>query len=208
MTSILDIAHITLLETIRETIISMGGPATKGTLMRRALRIAEELPEVDYESLDAWEEAVNAQTHPITRIEGVAVRDGSIFTLPQCPFAMSIKTYNELYGGLPKEYSKIVEEYNKPGRFTRELMVGYGSGVSPFCCIHQPFRSAGGKKIKVGGKDVQIIQLGCKGGDGKKVVSEELCQVAGVEPETVLKHLDNGMCVYTVKTIEDEEPAK
>ena len=208
MTSILDIAHITLLETIRETIISMGGPATKGTLMRRALRIAEELPEVDYESLDAWEEAVNAQTHPITRIEGVAVRDGSIFTLPQCPFAMSIKTYNELYGGLPKEYSKIVEEYNKPGRFTRELMVGYGSGVSPFCCIHQPFRSAGGNKIKVNGKQVQIIQLGCKGGDGKKVVSEELCQIAGVDTETVLKHLDNGMCVYTVKTIEDEEPAK
>lgn len=41
MTDILDIAHITLLETFRETVINMGGPATKGTLMRRALRIAE-----------------------------------------------------------------------------------------------------------------------------------------------------------------------
>lgn len=200
MTDILDIAHITLLETFRETVINMGGPATKGTLMRRALRIAEQLPEAEYEDLDEWEDAVKAQTHPITRIEGVAVRDGFIFTLPQCPFAKSIKTYNELYGGLPSEYSQIVEEYNKPGRFTGDLKVGYGSGVSPFCAIHQPFRSAGGKKITVGGEPIQIIQLGCKGGDGKKVVSEELCQNAGVNPETVTKYLDNGMCVYMVQT--------
>lgn len=162
----------------------------------------QNLPEAEYADLDEWEDAVKAQTHPITRIEGVAVRDGFIFTLPVCPFAKSIKTYNELYGGLPAEYSTIVEEYNKPGRFTGDLMVGYGSGVSPFCAIHQPFRSAGGKKITVGGEQIQIIQLGCKGGDGKKVVSEELCQNAGVDPETVTEHLDNGMCVYMVKTTE------
>ncbi len=208
MTSILDIAHITLLETIRETIVSMGGPATKGTLMRRAIRIAEELPKVEYESLDAWEEAVNAQTHPITRIEGVAIRDGAIFTLPQCPFASSISTYKELFQGMPEEYSQIVAEYNKPGRFTNELRVGYGSGVSPFCAIHQPFRSAAGKKIKVGGNDIQVIQLGCKGGDGKKSVSDELCQIAGVNPETVEKHLDNGMCVYMVKILEQDQSLK
>ncbi|MGB9978789.1 hypothetical protein [Methanobacterium sp.] len=204
MKSILDIAHITLLETIRETIINMGGPATKGTLMRRAINIAKELPEVEYESLDAWEDAVNDQTHPITRIEGVSIRDGTIFTLPQCPFASSISTYKELFQGMPEEYSQIVTEYNKPGRFTNELMVGYGSGVSPFCAIHQPFRSAAGKKIKVAGNDIHIIQLGCKGGDGKKSVSNELCEIAGVSRETVEEHLDNGMCVYMVKVLEQE----
>jgi hypothetical protein len=203
--SILDIAHITLLETLRETIVNMGGPATKGTLMRRALSIAEELPSEEYDSLDAWEEAVKDQTHPITRIEGNAVRDGSIFTLPVCPFAQSIKTYKELYHGMPEEYAQIVEEYNKPGRFTRELMVGYGSGVSPFCAIHQPFRSAASRKIKVGGDHIQVIQLGCKGGDGKKCVSDELCQIAGINRETVENHLDDGMCIYIVKTLEDEE---
>lgn len=204
MTSILDIAHITLLETIRETIINMGGPATKGTLMRRAIRISEQLPEAEYESLEEWEEAVNAQTHPITRIEGVAVRDGTIFTLPQCPFASSIKTYNELYGSMPEEYPQIVEEYNKPGRFTENLMVGHGSGVSPFCALHQPFRSAAGKKIKVDGKNIQVIQLGCKGGDGKKVISDELCEIGEIERDTVEKHLDEGMCVYMVKILDSE----
>lgn len=204
MTSILDIAHITLLETIRETIISMGGPATKGTLMRRAINIAEQLPEFDYESLDAWEDAVNDQTHPITRIEGLAIRDGFIFTLPQCPFALSIKTYKELSENLPEEYSQIVEEYNKPSRFTDELMVGHGSGVSPFCAIHQPLRSAAGKKIKIGGNDIQVIQLGCNGGDGKKSISGDLCQIAEVDCKTVEKHLDNGMCVYMVKILEND----
>lgn len=204
MTSILDIAHITLLETIRETIISMGGPATKGTLMRRAVNIAEQLPEVDYDSLDAWDDAVKAQTHPITRIEGPAIRHGSIFTLPQCPFAQSIKTYKELSENLPEEYSQIVEEYNKPSRFTNDLMVGHGSGVSPFCAIHQPLRSAAGTKIKVDSNSIQVIQLGCKGGDGKKSISDELCQIAEVERETVEKHLDNGMCVYMVKILEND----
>jgi hypothetical protein len=85
MTSILDIAHITLMETIRETIVNMGGPAAKGTLMRRALRIAEELPEEEYESLDAWEEAVKDQTHPITRIEGDAVREDLFSPYPCAP---------------------------------------------------------------------------------------------------------------------------
>jgi hypothetical protein len=202
--SLLDIAHITLLETIRETIVNMGGPATKGTLMRWALHIAEELPEKEYESFDAWDAAVKDQTHPITRIEGDSVRDRSIFTLPVCPFAQSITTYKELYHRMPEEYSQIVEEYNKPGEFTRELMVGYGSGVSPFCAIHQPFRSAAARKIKVGGDHIQAIQLGCKGGDGKKSVSDELCQIAGVDRETVENHLDDGMCVYMVKTMEDE----
>lgn len=204
MTAILDIAHITLLETIRETVISMGGPATKGTLMRRAIRISEQLPEVEYENMDEWEEAVKAQKHPVTRIEGIAVRDGTIFTLPQCPFASSINTFTELYEGLPDEYSTIVDEYNKPGKFTEDMMVGHGSGVSPFCALHQPFRSAAGGKIKVGGNDVQIIQLGCKSGTGKKVISTELCEIAGINPEVVEKHLDNGMCVYTVKILEKD----
>lgn len=205
MTSILDIAHLTLLETIRETIINMGGPATKGTLMRRAINIAEQLPEVNYENLDAWEEAVNAQTHPITTVEGMAIRDESIFILPKCPFAPSINTFTGLFKGLPSEYSQIVAEYNKPGRFTKELMVGHGSGVSPFCAIHQPLRSAAGKKIKIGDNDTQVIQLGCKSGNGKKSISDELCQTAGVDRETVEKHLDNGMCVYMVKILEQDQ---
>lgn len=208
MKSILDIAHLTLLETIRETIVSMGGPATKGTLMRRAIRIAEQLPEVEYENMDAWETAVNNKTHPLTKVEGVTKRDESIFILPQCPFAQSIATYMELFGQMPDEYAQIVEEYNRPGKFTSDLHVGHGSGVSPFCAIHQPLRSAAGGKIKVDSADIHVIQLGCKAGNGKKSISNHLCQIAGVNREIVEKHLDNGMCVYTVKTLEQNSPSK
>lgn len=208
MKSILDIAHLTLLETIRETIVSMGEPATKGTLMRRAIRIAEQLPEVEYENLDTWETAVSEMNHPLTKIEGLTERDESIFILPQCPFAQSIATYMELFGQMPEEYSQIVEEYNKPGKFTEGLMVGHGSGVSPFCAIHQPLRSSAGKKIRVNNEDINVIQLGCKAANGKKSISNDLCQIAGVDSKIVEKHLDNGMCVYTVKTMKQDQLAK
>jgi len=72
--------------------------------MRRAIRITKQHPEAEFKNMDEWKEAVKASTRPITRIEGVAVRYRFIFT-PKCPFAQSIKTYNELYGGLPPEYS-------------------------------------------------------------------------------------------------------
>lgn len=198
MTSTRDIAHLTLIGTLLEATVGMGGAATKGSLMRQAIKIAEQIPEVNYENFGACEAAFDAQAHPISKFEGVPIRDGSIFILPQCMFAQVISTYFEFFGELPDEYTKIVKEYNKPNKLTKELMVGCGTGVSPFCAMHQPLRSAAGKKIKIGGNHVQVIQLGCKTSDGKKFISHELCQIAGVNPETVEKHLDNGMCAYMV----------
>jgi hypothetical protein len=194
----LDIAHLAFLESIRESIINMGGAAAKGNLIRLAGSISRQLPEVEYESLDAWEAALKARTHPMARVEGIAVRDGNLFILPACPFAPSIKTYEDLFQRLPEEYAQIVEEYNKPGKYTADIHVGYGSGVSPFCAIHQPLRSDIGQRIKVGNKRIQVVQLGSKAADGKKAVARELCQFAGVSQEIVEKHLDSGMCVYAV----------
>jgi hypothetical protein len=202
MTDILDIAHLAFLESIRESIVGTGPAAAKGHLMRRAVYISQQIPETEYESLDEWESAVKTLTHPITRIEGPSIRDGNIFVLPVCPFSPSIKTYKELFQKLPGEYARLVEEYNRPGRTAADLYVGYGSGVSPFCAIHQPLRAAIGKRIKVGGKTVQIVQLGCKGGDGKKAIAGELCDAAGVNRETVEKYLEKGACVYAVKVLE------
>lgn len=203
MGDILDIAHLAFLEMIREAIKTTGGAAAKGQLMRKAISIAEEIPEVEYDSLEDWEKAVKAKEHPITKIEGIAIREGNIFYLPACPFAPSIKTYKELFEKLPEEYPRLVEEYNKPSRVTKELKVGHGSGVSPFCAIHQPLRAAIGKRIKVGGKRVKIYQLGCKSGDGKKGFADEFIEEIGASREMVDKLLDKAMCVYAVK-IEEE----
>ncbi len=199
MADILDIAHLAFLEMIREAIKTTGGAAAKGQLMRKALSIAEEIPEVEYESLEEWEKAVKSKENPITIIEGKAVRDGNIFYLPACPFAPSIKTYKDLFEKLPEEYPKLVEEYNKPTKVADDLKVGHGAGVSPFCAIHQPLRAAIGKRIKVGGKTVKIYQLGCKSGDGKKGFADKIIEDFGADKETVDTLLDKAMCVYAVK---------
>lgn len=202
MAEILDIAHLAFLEMIRDAINTTGGAAAKGQLMRKAMSVAEDMPETEYQNLKEWEEAVKAKENPITRVEGHAQRKGNIFYLPACPFAPSIKTYKELFESLPQEYPRLVEEYNKPTKIARDLKVGHGSGVSPFCAIHQPLRASIGRKIKVGGKSVKIYQLGCKSGDGKKGLAKEFIEEFGTSEEEVSSILDNAMCAYGVK-VED-----
>ena len=200
-TTIQDITHLALNAALIDAITGMGGIATKGSLMRQAIKIAERIPEVNYTDFGACEAAFNSQNHPISKFEGVPIRDGSIFILPQCMFAQTINTYLEFNEKLPDEFTKVVKEYNKPNRLTKELMIGQGTGVSPFCVLHQTLRSASGKKVRIDNDQVQVIQLGCKSVDGEKSISDELCWSAGVNRETVDKHLDNGMCVYMIKNM-------
>lgn len=199
MAGILDIAHLAFLELIRDAINTTGGPAAKGMLMRKATAMAEAVPEVEYASLDEWEAAVKDVSNPITRVEGMSVRDGYVFCLPACPFAPSIDTYTSVFQKLPSEYPKIVDEFNKPGKATSQLKVGHGAGVSPFCAIHQPLRSAIARRIKVGGKRVQIVQLGCKSSNGKKGIASAMLEDFGIERERIEGYLDENMCVYGVR---------
>jgi hypothetical protein len=199
MAEILDIAHLAFLELIRDTITTTGGAAAKGMLMRKATAMAEAIPEVEYASLDEWAAAVKDASNPITRIEGVAIRDGNIFCLPACPFAPSIRTYTSVFEKLPSEYSQLVEEFNKPSAATYDLRVGHGAGVSPFCAIHQPLRSAIAKRIKVGGKRVQVVQLGCRSSSGDKGFADAMIEELGVTREKVDAYLDQNMCVYGVR---------
>jgi hypothetical protein len=202
MPDILDIAHLSFLELIRDAIRTTGSAAAVGNLVRKAMAIASETPEASYPSLEAWEAAVKAQEHPITRVEGVAIRDGYLFSLPACPFAPSIKTYKNFFGKMPSEYPQLVAEYNKPSRITDELKVGHGAGVSPFCAVHQPLRAMIGKRIKIGDKSVRIYQLACKAGDGTRGFADVYIQELGVSKDLVNQMLDRSMCVYAVKVLD------
>jgi hypothetical protein len=83
---------------------------------------------------------------------------------------------------------------------TEELRIGSGAAVSPFCGVHQTIRSQlGSKRIKIGGKNLSITQLGCKSAGGAKGISTERCAALGVQPDTVARVLDSNMCCYCVK---------
>ncbi|MBA4372204.1 MAG: hypothetical protein C0402_05020 [Thermodesulfovibrio sp.] len=197
---ILDIAHISFLDMIKVMITLSGAASAKGTLIRNAIKTAERISEIDYPTFDDYLAAVENATNPITMIEGKVTHIGQfVFGLQNCPFGPSIKDYNQVFEKLPDGYADFTAEFNKTSNVTDQFRVGEGAGVSPFCSVHQPMRSAFAEKIRIGGKKIQIFQLGCKSGGGKKGFADKWLQAAGVPKEVVDKILDNHMCCYSLK---------
>lgn len=200
---ILDIAHISFLDMIRSTIAQTGPAATKGTLMRNTLTTADRFEPTDFPTLDDFVASIEDVSNPITSVEGKAVHFGNgLFGLPACPFATSISNYKSIFSALPEGYNELTEEYNKPNAMTEKYKVGSGAGVSPFCAVHQPLRSALADKITIGGKSVKIYQLGCKSGSGKSGLAENWISEVGLSPEEVTKVLETNMCCYQIKLVD------
>jgi len=199
----LDIAHISFLDMIKVMITMSGTAAAKGTLIRNAINTAEKIREVDYPTLDDFLAAIENSTNPITQVEGKATHQGEyVFGLAACPFAPSIGNYTEVFEKLPEGYADFTAEFNKPSKVTDTYRVGEGAGVSPFCSVHQPMRSAIAERIKIGGKKIKIYQLGCKAGSGKKGFADKWLAETGISQDVVDKVLDNHMCCYYLKIVD------
>ncbi len=197
---LIDIAHVGFLELIRSTIATTGAVSAKGTLMRFATKAGEQVSAIDFASIDEFIEAIGTVQNPIAQVEGKAAHvGGGVFGLPRCPFAQSIASFKKLYGALPEVYGEVVIEYNKPGMAADALRVGNGSGVSPFCAVHQPMRASVAGRITIGGKPVTVYQLGCKAASGKKAMAERWIEEGGWSKEVVERTLDTNMCCYGVK---------
>jgi len=200
---ILDIAHVSFLDMIKIMITMSGAASAKGTLIRNALKTAERIHEVDYATFDDYLAAIENATNPITMVEGKATHAGGfVFGLQLCPFGPSIKNYTQVFEKLPEGFADFTAEFNKTSNVTDQYRVGEGAGVSPFCSVHQPMRSAIAEKITIGGKKIVIHQLGCKSGGGKKGFAEKWIAAAGVDKAVVDKILDNHMCCYSLRIVD------
>ncbi|MDH4232664.1 MAG: hypothetical protein OEW04_11635 [Nitrospirota bacterium] len=200
--NILDIAHLSFLDMIKIMITLSGAASAKGTLIRNAIKTAERIPEVDYPTFDDYLAAIENATNPITIIEGKATHAGDyVFGLKLCPFGPSIKNYTKVFEKLPEGFADFTAEFNKPSNITDQYRVGEGAGVSPFCAVHQPMRSAFAEKIKIGGKKIRFIQLGCKSGAGKKGFAEKWLAETGISRDVVDKILDTNMCCYSMQIL-------
>jgi hypothetical protein len=200
--NILDIAHISFLDMIKVMITLSGAASAKGTLIRNAIKTSERIAEVDYPTFDAYLAAIEQATNPITMVEGKATHAGNfVFGLKNCPFGPSIKNYTKVFEKLPEGFADFTAEFNKPSNVTDQYRVGEGAGVSPFCSVHQPMRSAIADKITIGGKKVRVVQLGCKSGSGKKGFAEKWLADSGVPKDVVDKILDNHMCCYSLQIL-------
>lgn len=198
--NILDIAHISFLDMIKVMIAMSGAASAKGALIRNAISTAEKIKEIDYPNFDDFLAAIENSTNPITQVEGKATHQGGfVFGLSKCPFGPSIQNYTKVFEKLPDGYADFTAEFNKPSKVTENFRVGEGAGVSPFCSVHQPMRSAIAEKITIGGKKIRIYQLGCKAGSGKKGFADRWLAESGISREVVDKTLDNHMCCYYLK---------
>jgi hypothetical protein len=200
---ILDIAHISFLDMIKIMITLSGAASAKGTLVRNAIKTAERIDEVDYPTFDDYLNAIESATNPITMIEGRATHEGNyVFGLQNCPFGPSISSYMQVFEKLPDGYADFTAEFNKQSNVTDQYRVGEGAGVSPFCSVHQPMRSAFAEKIKIGGKKIRIYQLGCKSGSGKKGFAEKWIKETGIARDLIDRILDNHMCCYSLQILD------
>ena len=199
---ILDIAHVSFLDMIKIMITMSGAASAKGTLIRNALKTAERIHEVDYPTFADYLAAIESATNPITMVEGKATHAGDfVFGLQFCPFGPSIRNYTQVFEKLPEGFADFTAEFNKTSNVTDQFRVGEGAGVSPFCSVHQPMRSAIAEKITIGGRKIIVYQLGCKSGGGKKGFADKWIAAAGVDREVVDKILDNHMCCYSLKIV-------
>ncbi len=200
---ILDIAHVSFLDMIKVLITMSGAANAKGTLIRNALSTADKIKEVNYDTFEDYLAAIENASNPIAMVEGKSTHAGEfVFGLKACPFGPSIKNYTAAFEKLPDGYADFTDEFNKPSRVTDMYRVGEGAGVSPFCAVHQPMRSAVAEKISIGGKKIKIYQLGCKSGSGYKGLADKWIAETGVPKEVVDKVLDNHMCCYYLKIVD------
>lgn len=198
--NILDIAHLSFLDMIQALIAQSGAASAKGTLVRNAVKAGERFDTVDFPTFEAFVAAIDTVESPIAKIEGRARHvGGGLFGLPQCPFAQSIANYKKVFQKLPDGYAELTAEYNKPGPVTERMHVGHGAGVSPFCSVHQPMRASLGAKITIGGKPVEVYQLGCKSATGAKGLAHKMIEETGHSAARVESVLDEHMCCYAMK---------
>ena len=200
---VVDMAHISFLDMINVMLTLNTAANAKGTLMRIALDTADKIKDSSYETFEDYLRSIEDASNPIALVEGKAVQiEGYLFGLPKCPFAPSINNYKKIFVELPKGYEEFTVEFNKPSKVNNTYRIGENSGVSPFCAVHQPLRSAIGDKITIGGKKIAIYQLGCKASSGRKGYADKWITETGVSREAVEKTLDNNMCCYYLKIAE------
>ena len=195
-----DAGHLSLLELIRVMSEIAGAPFAAGALVKTGLGIAKRAEIMEFPTFQAFLESVEAGANVVASFEGAARYYGEgVFGLPVCPFAESVRTYQEYGGTLPTEYSAVTDSLNRPSAISEKLRVGHGASVSPFCGVHQPIRSALAEKIRVEGKPVVVYQLGCKSGAGRRSIAEQFVRQAGVDRQVVDKVLDENMCCYCAR---------
>lgn len=185
----LNIFSLYLLQTITEL---MGPEMAKGSLERVGEAIAEKLfQKFGLDSLLVGDLKDLAKTaNPLKFFDDTLETQGDkLYVIERCPFIREVRDFLEVNKEMPPLLSEIVEIYNREG-------LGYA--VSPFCIIHQTLRAKLVHAIRVGGQDVEYLQLGCKAPSGKIKLADQNIKKVGSSDVAVQDILKARACCYAI----------
>ncbi len=185
----LNIFSLYLLQTLTEL---MGPEMAKGSLERVGEAIAEKLlQKFGMDSLHVADLKDLLKTaNPLKFFDDtLQMQDDKLYVIERCPFIREVRDFMEVNKEIPPLLTEIVEIYNREG-------LGYA--VSPFCIIHQTLRAKLVKEIKVGGKDVDFFQLGCKSPSGKIKLADQNIMKLGSSESTIQDVLKTRACCYAI----------
>ncbi|MFQ6055712.1 MAG: hypothetical protein ACE5J3_07005, partial [Methanosarcinales archaeon] len=124
---------------------------------------------------------------------------GYVYALADCPIVIPMRRYLNIVGtGIPKSDTLVAKTYNE--------RVG-DAAVCSFCIFHIKLREESAKRISVGGKRLECLQLGAKSVLGDvKILKKNLDRI-GIHPNQVLGVLRNNKCIYAL-IIEGSKPVR
>lgn len=200
MTRTVDLSHLVFVDLLQNLVDTTGTKVAKGNLMRIAMRAGKQVAQRDYASFEEFVDAMESGDTPLSFIEGNTTHLGNgVFGLGLCPFGSLAQNYRNYFDKDPASFCELTEEFNAENPMAKEMKIGLGAGVGPFCIFHQPMRSQAGTQITIGGKPVEIVQLACRSGNGEKAYSQTLIAEFGCDKELVEKAMDTYTCCYGVK---------
>ncbi len=201
MTATIDLSHLIFIDLIRSITETSGPQVAKGNLMRIALNLGKGVEKQDFATFDDLIAAINEGSTSLAKLEGKATYLGDgLVGLPACPFGKLTETYKEYFATDLEGFEELVKEFNAPGRMAKQLKIGMGAGVGPFCIFHQPMRSQIASSLSVAGKPVEIFQLACCNSKGECAYADELIAEFGCSRVAVEQAMENNVCCYGIRS--------
>ncbi|MCK4717387.1 MAG: hypothetical protein KAT70_01865 [Thermoplasmata archaeon] len=188
-----DVAAHLFLEDIAD---KQGAAGMNTYLMSLATSLAKSMPEEEYDTWDAFLEALRAGDSILSTFETVFTPTENCVVTITNPFERGWTEYTKRIGKLSRIHTDVADYYNstvKPG------------AIDTSCIIHQTFRNAAADRISVNGKRVKCAQIATIHSDGsKKIAPDEwlpiLLEKAGITQTQLNMFMRNNAIVWCVYT--------
>ncbi len=190
---LVDVAAYLFLEDIAD---KQGAAGMNTYLMSLASALAQSMPEEEYETWDAFVEALKNGDSALSTFEDVEMPTKHCVVTTESPFLRGWQEYTKRIGNFASIHYEVAEYYNsivKPGAIDSQDI------------IIQTYRAEMAKRITVEGKELRVAHIATVAPDGTKRVAPEewlpiLLEKAGITQTMLNMIMRNNASVWIVYT--------